>query len=90
MTVDQMRREIILPYNNDTWKAKVSCMSDDQVLAIYTRFVRDKKLPCIGKYTIQECAKPAKIIYCCDFCGAKYRRDNPDIEECEKCGQKWD
>lgn len=84
--LEQMRRDIVLPYNNQQWLDKVSTMSDEQVLAIHSRFIRDKKLPINQKKAVLQSIATK---YTCELCGITYYRDNPDLEECEECGQSW-
>ena len=41
----EMREAILSAYpNSDSWKKKVARMSDNQVLAIYMRFLREGKI----------------------------------------------
>ena len=44
MSPDQMRKEIVKVYYTKTWKWKVEQMSDNQVIAIYMKFLEEKKL----------------------------------------------
>jgi len=39
-----MRSEILQVYTSKSWKAKVKVMSDAQVLAIYTNFVKTGRI----------------------------------------------
>ncbi len=39
MTVEQMRAEVAKLYTGESWKKKVSSMSDGQIIAIYKRQV---------------------------------------------------
>lgn len=43
MEVSQMRAKIIKVYPGERWRNKVSKMSDDQVIAIYHRFLYSGK-----------------------------------------------
>jgi hypothetical protein len=38
-----MREHVAKAYSSRNWKAKVSKMSDSQIIAIYTSFVKRKK-----------------------------------------------
>lgn len=44
MSVQQMRAEIAKVYAGLSWKNKVSKMSDGQVVAVYHKFLIDRKL----------------------------------------------
>lgn len=44
MSIDQMRHEVAKAYSGEKWKHKVKNMPDDQILAIYTRFLNSGKL----------------------------------------------
>lgn len=44
MSIEQMRSKVKEAYQGDKWKQKVSKMSDNQVLAIYRRFLDSKKV----------------------------------------------
>ena len=44
MSIEQMRRAIQLVYPGEKWKKRVSRMSDDQIIAIYHKFVDSKKI----------------------------------------------
>lgn len=44
MTVEQMRAAIKKSYDTDSWKKKVSKMSDAQIIAVYHKFAVCKKL----------------------------------------------
>ncbi len=41
MHVDEMRAELMKLYPGEKWKMKVTAMSDDQVIAIWRRMLRD-------------------------------------------------
>ena len=43
MTIDQMRNEIEKPYPNDSWRRKVALMDDNQVIAVYHKFLAEGK-----------------------------------------------
>lgn len=43
MTVQQMRNKIISVYEGMAWRRRVENMPDDQVIAIYYRFLEDGK-----------------------------------------------
>ena len=43
-TLEQMRIEISNVYPNTTWENKVKRMADNQVIAIYNKFLKDGKL----------------------------------------------
>ena len=42
--VEAKRRIIMKAYQSDSWESKVKSMSDSQVIAIYLRFKREKKI----------------------------------------------
>ena len=44
MTVVQMRRFIEKEYEGEKWRKKVSKMSDNQVIAVYHRIIKNKKV----------------------------------------------
>lgn len=44
MSVEQMRAAISKAYDGQNWKDKVTHMSDDQVLAVYYRFLNNGNL----------------------------------------------
>lgn len=44
MTVEYMRYIIAQVYPNDKWKARVAVMSGNQVIAIYTKFVKEGRI----------------------------------------------
>lgn len=44
MNIYQMRTILADTYTGASWKDRVSCMSDDQVLAIYKRLEREGEL----------------------------------------------
>lgn len=44
MSVEQMRTAIAKVYPGEKWKTKVSYMKDGQVIAVYNKFLEDKKL----------------------------------------------
>ena len=44
MTVEYMRHIIAQVYPNDKWKARVAVMSGNQVIAIYTKFVKEGRI----------------------------------------------
>jgi hypothetical protein len=44
MSVEQMRKAVEEAYPGEKWKNKVKHMSDNQVLAVYTRLLDKKKL----------------------------------------------
>lgn len=87
MKMDLMRQEIVRPYESELWRHKISTMPDEQILAIYKRFVRDGLLPAKTMRRITNI--PAKPAYYCKICGARYERDNPELRECEVCGIQW-
>lgn len=43
MNVELMRGAIIKVYDSDSWKRKVRAMYDDQVIAVYYKFLRTGK-----------------------------------------------
>ena len=43
MTIDQMRNEIEKCYPGDSWKRKVALMDENQVIAVYHKFLHDGK-----------------------------------------------
>lgn len=44
MSIELMRKAIEKVYPNETWKKKVSKMSNGQILAIYNRMLENKQL----------------------------------------------
>lgn len=44
MSIEQMRAEVANLYAGQAWKQRVMRMSDAQILAIYNRQVRDRKV----------------------------------------------
>lgn len=44
MTNDQMREKVAAAYDGDKWKQKVRRMPDDQIVAIYYRFLKSGKI----------------------------------------------
>jgi hypothetical protein len=42
--VEDKRRIIMKAYDSDSWETKVKAMSDSQVIAIYLRFKRERKI----------------------------------------------
>lgn len=44
MTNDQMREKVAAAYDGDNWKQKVRRMPDDQIVAIYYRFLKSGKI----------------------------------------------
>lgn len=44
MTNDQMREKVEAAYDGDKWKQKVRRMPDDQIVAIYYRFLKSGKI----------------------------------------------
>ena len=44
MTVEQMRAAIKKSYDTESWKKKVSKMSEAQIIAVYHKFAVSKKL----------------------------------------------
>ena len=61
-------------------------MHDDQVIAVYYRLMRaveSSKRQC-EEYTWRNDGPP--YTYVCDRCGTVLVRDNPELEECEFCG----
>lgn len=44
MSIQQMRKAIEDVYQGESWKHKVSRMSDNQIIAIYHKFLTSKKL----------------------------------------------
>lgn len=86
MTYENMRGHIKARYgHNPDWCKKVDKMADEQVCAIYYRLVRAgdlvKKKPVRAK-------EPTHTQYSCDACNSTYVRDNPELQECEFCGNK--
>lgn len=86
MTYENMRGHIKARYDHDPgWCKRVDKMADEQVCAIYYRLVRAgdlvKKKPVKAK-------EPMHTIYSCDACNSTYVRDNPELQECEFCGNK--
>ena len=75
LNINQMRDQIIAPYNSTRWHQKVSTMSDEQVIAIYFRFLNAGKFDKMLKRT-KRLSEPASYIYNCEQCGASYYRDN--------------
>ena len=43
MTVNQMAAKIISVYPNEAWRRKVNLMSDNQIIAIYYKFLETGK-----------------------------------------------
>lgn len=43
-TVEDKRQALLRVYSSESWSRKVAAMSDSQVIAVYLRFKRDKKL----------------------------------------------
>jgi hypothetical protein len=43
MVIDQMRNEIEKVYPGDSWKRKVALMDENQVIAVYYKFLHDGK-----------------------------------------------
>lgn len=43
MSLDQMRSTLATAYSGEKWKRKVSAMSDGQVIAVYYKFLAEKK-----------------------------------------------
>lgn len=86
MTYENMRGYIKARYSHaPDWCKKVDKMSDEQVCAIYYRLVR-------ARDTAENRSVKAKEIahtrYSCDACNNTYIRDNPELQECELCGNK--
>lgn len=86
MTYENMRGHIKARYeHNPDWCKRVDKMADEQVCAIYYRLVRAgdlvKKKPVRAK-------EPTHMQYSCDACNSTYVRDNPELQECEFCGNK--
>lgn len=44
MSIEQMRAAISKSYPSAAWRDKVARMSDNQVLAVYTRLLNQKRL----------------------------------------------
>ncbi len=44
MEVVHMRTHLIAAYPGPNWKKKVDRMSDNQVIAVYSRLVKEKKI----------------------------------------------
>ena len=44
MTNDQMREKVAEAYNGEKWKQKVRRMPDDQIVAIYYRFLKSGRI----------------------------------------------
>ena len=95
MTVENMRGHIKAHYNYATkWCAKVDRMPDDQVIAVYYRLAREaekKKLKQLEQQELEEIAWRSSgppYTYVCDKCGTVLVRDNPELEECEFCGNQ--
>ena len=44
MGIEQMRTVILSVYPGDGWKQKVKKMKDNQVMAVYMRFLQEGKL----------------------------------------------
>lgn len=44
MTNDQMREKVAEAYNGEKWKQKVQRMPDDQIVAIYYRFLKSGRI----------------------------------------------
>jgi len=84
MKVELMRSEIIKPYDSKKWHDRVACMSDEQVIAIYYRFLHAGKFQVKSRTSPKYTVKPTE--YRCSACGATYERDNPDLTKCEICG----
>lgn len=61
MTVEQMRAEITKVYpTSDTWSRKVDRMYDDQVIAIYYKFLKEGRFNTVEKkFRIEKNKKPA-------------------------------
>lgn len=43
MNVGLMRAEISKVYNNNEWKARVTMMSDSQIIAVYNKFLKNDR-----------------------------------------------
>ena len=86
MTYENMRGHIKARYGHDSdWCKKVDKMADEQVCAIYYRLVR------AGDLVKKKHSKPkvhAHTQYTCEACNSTYVRDNPELQECEFCGNK--
>lgn len=81
---------------HDNWCRKVNSMSWEQVYGIYySRIVRS---PQNQTQMANSFAKNSKVNniwhestqYECTVCGAKYKRDNPDLMCCEYCNSKFE
>lgn len=86
MTYENMRGHIKARYGHDPgWCKKVDKMADEQVCAIYYRLVRAGDL--VNKKPVRA-KKSVHTQYFCDACNSTYVRDNPELQECEFCGNK--
>jgi len=43
MSLDQMRNTLLTVYPGERWKRKVSTMADGQVIAMYYKFLAERK-----------------------------------------------
>ena len=46
MTTNEKRAAIARVYSSESWQEKVTKMSDNQVIAIYQKFLADRKFDC--------------------------------------------
>ena len=44
MTVEQMRAELSRVYAGERWRKKVALMHDNQVIAVYRKFLEENRL----------------------------------------------
>lgn len=95
MNVQNMRSSIKARYKNaPDWCKKVDRMMDDQVIAIFFRIKRDDEKKKLAQLEQQEVAETEwyrsgpPYTYVCTACGAVLVRDNPELEECEFCGNQ--
>ena len=88
MEVENMKGFLKARYNHERkWCYRVDHMSDEQVIAIYYRLVRAHDLERQKAQPLYQC-KAHNPIYQCEACGETYTRDNPELEECEFCGNQ--
>lgn len=86
MTYENMRGHIKARYeHNPDWCKKVDKMANEQVCAIYYRLVRARDLV---KKKRSEPTVSVHTQYTCEACNSMYVRDNPELLECEFCGNK--
>jgi hypothetical protein len=78
------------------WRRKVDAMPPHQVWGIY--YTRVVHAPKPAAYALSSLAVKTKANsiwhepteYHCTQCGAKYKRDNPDLKYCEYCNSKFE